>query len=105
MTSFVDKKRLEEISKLAMLEIKENEVEKYLNLMNQSIETLEALDKINVDDEKELTNPYDMALQEYPDIVSDGNKVEELMKCAPKELYNYFIVPKVLDKKDKGEEE
>ena len=49
MTSFVDKKRLEEITKLAMLEIKENEVEKYLNLMNQSIETLEALDKINVD--------------------------------------------------------
>ena len=46
-----------------------------------------------------------MALQEYPDVVSDGNKVEELMKCAPKELYNYFVVPKVLDKKDKGEEE
>ena len=62
MTSFVDKKRLEEISKLAMLEIKENEIEKYLNLMNQSIETLEALDKINVDNEKELVNPYDMAL-------------------------------------------
>ncbi len=31
------------------------------------------------------------------DIVSDGDKQEELMKVAPKSMYNYYIVPKVVE--------
>lgn len=94
----IDKTRLNKLCKLAKLEINESEVEKYLQLLNNDLETLEVLDTINVDDLEELTNPYDMELQQYPDILSDGNKTDELMKCAPKELYNYFVVPKVMDK-------
>lgn len=94
----IDKTRLNKLCKLAKLEINESEVEKYLQLLNNDLETLEVLDTINVDDLEELTNPYDMELQQYPDIISDGNKTDELMKCAPKELYNYFVVPKVMDK-------
>ena len=94
----IDKTRLNKLCKLAKLEINESEVEKYLQLLNNDLETLEVLDTINVDDLEELTNPYDMELQQYPDILSDGNKTDKLMKCAPKELYNYFVVPKVMDK-------
>ena len=57
---------------------------------------MEALDKIDTSNLKELVNPYDIELKTYEDIVSDGNVVDELMKCAPKELYNYFVVPKVV---------
>ena len=49
MKNFMDEKRLETISKLAMIEIEEKDIQKYLSLVNQSIETLEALDEINVD--------------------------------------------------------
>lgn len=99
MKQFVDETRLKKLCKLAMLDVKKEEVVRYLNLMNSSLETLEALDDISVDDLKELTNPYDMALIEYPDVVSDGDKVDQLMKCAPASLYNYFVVPKVIEKK------
>ncbi|HSQ98144.1 MAG TPA: Asp-tRNA(Asn)/Glu-tRNA(Gln) amidotransferase subunit GatC [Rickettsiales bacterium] len=99
MKKFVDETRLQKLCKLAMLDVKEEEVARYLDLMNSSLETLEALDDINVDGLKELTNPYDMALIEYPDVVSDGDKVELLMKSAPTSLYNYFVVPKVMEKK------
>lgn len=99
MKKFVDETRLKKLCKLAMLEIKNEEIEKYLNLINSSLETLEALDNIDVDGLKELTNPYDMALSKYPDLVSDGDKVDQLMKCAPTSLYNYFVVPKVMEKK------
>ena len=69
-----------------------------MELLNADLEKLEALDKINTDGLEGLTNPYDMELRQYPDVVSDGNRVDELMKCAPKELYNYFVVPKVMEK-------
>ncbi|MDD2840254.1 MAG: Asp-tRNA(Asn)/Glu-tRNA(Gln) amidotransferase subunit GatC [Rickettsiales bacterium] len=99
MKKFVDETKLKKLCKLAMLDVKKEEVERYLDLMNSSLETLEALDDINVDGLKELTNPYDMALIEYPDVVSDGDKVDQLMKCAPTSLYNYFVTPKVMEKK------
>jgi aspartyl-tRNA(Asn)/glutamyl-tRNA(Gln) amidotransferase subunit C len=99
MKNFVNETKLKKLCKLAMLELNNSEVERYLYLMNNSLETLEALDDIDVNDIKELTNPYDMTLEQYPDIVSDGDKVEQLMECAPEKLYNYFIVPKVMEKK------
>lgn len=97
MKKFIDDENLKKLAKLAKLEIKDEEVEAYLNLLNNDLETLEALDEINTDGLEPLTNPYDMELRRYPDVVSDGDKVEELMKCTPKELYNYFVVPKVIE--------
>lgn len=96
MKKFVDENRLKKLCKLARIEIKPDEVENYLNMINSDLEKLEALDIIDTEALECLTNPYDMILRQYPDIVSDGNKVEELMKAAPKELYNYFVVPKVI---------
>lgn len=99
MKKFVDENKLKKLCKLAKIEIKSDEVKNYLNIINSDLEKLEALDDIDTDGLLELTNPYDMVLRQYSDVVSDGNKVEELMKCAPKELYNYFVVPKVMENK------
>ena len=96
--SKIDEKRLKKLCKLARLEVSPDETEKYLKLLNNDLETLEALDKINTDNILPLTNSYDMVLREYQDEVLDGNVAKELMECAPKELYNYFVVPKVMDK-------
>ena len=96
--SKIDEKRLQKLCKLARIEISPEEVEKYLKMLDDDLEKLEALDEIDTNNIQPLTNPYDMVLRQYPDVVSDGNKVEELMKCAPKELYNYFVVPKIMDK-------
>ncbi len=98
MKKFVDENRLKKLCKLAKIEIKSDEVENYLKIINGDLEKLEALDDIDTEGLEELTNPYDMALRQYPDVVSDGDRVDELMKCAPKELYNYFVVPKVMEK-------
>ena len=96
MKKFVDEERLKKLCKLARIYIKPEDTEKFLNMINSDLELLEALDKINTDGLKELTNPYDTELRTYDDIVSDGNVVDELMKASPKELYNYFVVPKVV---------
>lgn len=99
MKKFVDEARLDKLTKLARIEIKPEEVQKYLDMINNDLELLEALDNIDTEGIEPLTNPYDMELREYSDILSDGNKVDELMNCAPDKLYNYFVVPKVVENK------
>lgn len=97
MKKFVDNNRLNKLCKLAKISMQsEEDAEKFLNLINNDLELLEALDEIDTNGLNELTNPYDMELRTYDDIVNDGNVVDELMECAPNELYNYFVVPKVV---------
>jgi len=98
MKLFLDESKLLKLCRLAKIEIKTDEVENYLRIINADLEKLDTLDAIEVDGLDALVNPYDIELRTYPDIVNDGNRVNELMKCAPKELYNYFVVPKVMEK-------
>lgn len=98
MTKYVDENKLKKLCKIARIEIKTDEIQKYLDLINNSLKGIESLNDINTEGLDPIVNPYDMALRVYSDIVNDGEKVDELMKCAPKELYNYFVVPKVIDK-------
>ena len=65
--------------------------------MNNDISTVKTIYDIDTENLEPLTNPYDMILETHEDIVTDGNKVKILMDCTPDSMYNYFIVPKVLD--------
>lgn len=96
MKKFVNSEKLNKLCKLAKFYIDPKNTDKFLDLINSDLELLDALDEIDTNGLTELVNPYDIELETYEDVVSDGNVVDELMKCAPKELYNYFVVPKVV---------
>ncbi|MDR0423024.1 MAG: Asp-tRNA(Asn)/Glu-tRNA(Gln) amidotransferase subunit GatC [Rickettsiales bacterium] len=93
----IDKDKLKKLCGITKLHIDDTESDKYLDLLNSSLESLEKLDSVDTDGLEPLSNPYSMILQGYPDIVSDGDKVDEIMKATPKQLYNYFVVPKVIN--------
>lgn len=88
---------LEGLVKLARIEIKDSDKERILNLINADVTGVKGIEEINVDNIEPLINPYDMLLEMHNDVVSDGNKQKELMDCAPKFMYNYYIVPKVVE--------
>lgn len=93
----MDEKKLEKLAKLARIEIKDKDKSKLLELLNNDISTVKTIYDIDTENLEPLTNPYDMILETHEDIVTDGNKVKILMDCTPDSMYNYFIVPKVLD--------
>ena len=93
----MDEKKLEKLAKLARIEIKDKDKSKLLELLNNDISTVKTIYNIDTENLEPLTNPYDMILEAHEDIVTDGNKVKILMDCTPDSMYNYFIVPKVLD--------
>jgi aspartyl-tRNA(Asn)/glutamyl-tRNA(Gln) amidotransferase subunit C len=98
MKQFIDKDKLKKICNVVKLEISGDEIEKYLDMINNNLESLERLDAIDTDGLEALSNPYQMTLHEYPDLVSDGDKVKDLMSIASTSLYNYYVVPKVIEK-------
>ena len=90
--------KLNKLAKLARIEIKDNEREKIKSLLDLDIESVKDISSIDTDGLEALTNPYDMILNNIQeDIVSDGDKQEEIIKCAPQSMYNYFTVPKVVE--------
>lgn len=93
----MDEKKLAKLAKLARIEIKDKDKSKLLELLNNDISTVKTIYDIDTENLEPLTNPYDMILETHEDIVTDGNKVKILMDCTPDGMYNYFIVPKVLD--------
>ena len=90
-----DIKKLQKLAKLSRIEI--NNPEHMLDLINQDINGVKSIYDINTDGLEPLNNPYDIELVLHDDVVQDGDKQEELMKCAPNSMYNYYIVPKVVE--------
>lgn len=91
----IDKTILKKLAKLARIEIEDED--NMLKLLNQEIETVKLMDTVDTEGLEALNNPYEIELDVKEDIVTDGDKQEELMKVAPKSMYNYYIVPKVVE--------
>lgn len=99
----IGKEQLEKLAKSARIEVADSEVDRLLELINKGLEDIDAIGEIDVEGLEPMHNPYDMVLRQYDDEVTDGNVAEKLMDCAPKPLYNYYAVPKILGGTD-GEE-
>lgn len=93
----LNNEKLQRLAKLARIEIKKDDEEKILTLLNDDINSVKSIYNVDTDNLEGLTNPYDMYLETHEDVISDGEKQKELMECAPKSMYNYFIVPKVVE--------
>lgn len=93
----MDSGKLKKVAKLARILVLPEDEEKVLNMLNADINTIKSMDNINTDGLEPMVNPYDMKLRTYDDVVSDGDKQDELMKCSQKSMYNYFTVPKVME--------
>jgi aspartyl-tRNA(Asn)/glutamyl-tRNA(Gln) amidotransferase subunit C len=93
----LDSTKLQKIAKLARIEIGKDDDARIIKLLNRDIEGVKGFHDVNTDNLEALINPYDMYLEVHKDEVTDGNKQEEVMRCAPESMYNYFIVPKVIE--------
>ena len=87
--------KLQKLAKLSRIEI--SDTDKMLTLLDQDIDGVKSIYDINTDGLKPLNNPYEIELELHDDIINDGDKQEELMKCAPNSMYNYYVVPKVVE--------
>jgi aspartyl-tRNA(Asn)/glutamyl-tRNA(Gln) amidotransferase subunit C len=87
---------IEKISRLAQIEVNYQK-EQIASQINNVINWIEKLNEVNTENCEPMINVFDTALELNADIVNDGNISEDILKNAPKTVYGYFAVPKVIE--------
>ena len=92
-------KDVEHIAKLAKLEFTEAEKEKFTHQMNQILEYMEQLNKLETSDIEPLSHVIELSNVFRQDVVKPGVSTEEALKNAPAKTEEFFKVPKVISEK------
>ncbi len=92
----ITQKDIEKISRLAQIEIKDDK-EILASQIENVINWIEKLNEVNTDNIEPMINVHNEPLHLNADEVSDGNIADDILKNAPKQIYGYFAVPKVIE--------
>ena len=92
----ITQKDIEKISRLAQIEIKD-EKEILATQIENVINWIEKLNEVNTDNVEPMINVHNEPLHLNADEVSTGNIADDVLKNAPKQIYGYFAVPKVIE--------
>ena len=92
----ITQKDIEKISLLAQIEIKDGK-EILATQIENVINWIEKLNEVNTDNIEPMINVHNEPLHLNADEVSAGNIADDVLKNAPKQIYGYFAVPKVIE--------
>jgi aspartyl-tRNA(Asn)/glutamyl-tRNA(Gln) amidotransferase subunit C len=93
----VDAQTVRRIAHLARIAVTEDEIphlQAELNAILAFVEQLAAVDVANIDP---MTSVTPMAMKKRPDIVTDGDIAEQILRNAPATQDGFFLVPKVVE--------
>lgn len=94
--SKITQKDIEKISRLAQIEVP-NDKENLSNQIENVINWIEKLNEVNTENVEPMINVHNEPLKLHEDVVINNNTKEEILQNAPKPIYGYFGVPKVIE--------
>jgi len=92
-------KDVEHIAKLAKLEFTDAEKEKFTHQLNQILEYVEQMNKLDTSRVEPLSHVIELSNVFRIDEVKQGVSTEEALKNAPSKTEEFFKVPKVINEK------
>ena len=93
----VDAATVRRIAHLARIAVAEDEIEHLKGELNAMLAFVEQLSEVNVEGVEPMTSVTPMQMKKRPDVVTDGDNAEAVLKNAPATQDNYFLVPKVVE--------
>ena len=93
----VDKSTVKKIAKLARIAVSEDETETLASELSHILNWIEELGEVNTDGVAPLASVTGHSLPLRQDVVSDGDKVDEILANAPEQASGFFVVPKVVE--------
>lgn len=93
----VSREELLHIANLADIKIKDEEIEKYLNNLQDILNYTELLNSINLDELDETIGANDSSNVFRKDEIAQFDNKEGIMENAPEKERNMFKIPKVLN--------
>ena len=93
----VDLATVKRVAHLARIAVSEEEAQRMMGELNGILGFVEQLSEVNVDGIEPMTSVTPMAMKERDDVVTDGNKADDVVANAPVSDRNFFLVPKVVE--------
>ena len=93
----VDKNTVRKVARLARIAVPEDRLEPMAKELNGILAWIEQLNEVDVAGVDPMTTPVAMQLPMREDVVTDGNKQDQVLANAPKSEEGFFVVPKVVE--------
>ena len=88
---------VKKIARLARLHVAEDRRDALAGELNAILSWIEELETVDTDDVEPLASVTGHSLPIRDDVVSDGNKQEQVLGNAPESTSGFFVVPKVVE--------
>jgi aspartyl-tRNA(Asn)/glutamyl-tRNA(Gln) amidotransferase subunit C len=93
----VDVKTVKRVARLARIAVSEEDAERMTGELNAILGFVEQLNEVDVSGVEPMTSVTPMEMKKRQDVVTDGNKVADIVANAPATEENFFLVPKVVE--------
>ena len=93
----VDTATVRRIAHLARIAVKEDEIEHLKCELNDMLAFVEQLSGADVAEVEPMTSVTPMVMKKRPDVVTDGEIADDIVKNAPAAQDHFFLVPKVVE--------
>ena len=93
----IDAATVRKVAHLARIKTPDDRLEPLAQELNGILSWIEQLQQVNVDGVEPMTSNVAQPLRLREDVVTDGDKVADIMANAPKSADGFFVVPKVVE--------
>jgi aspartyl-tRNA(Asn)/glutamyl-tRNA(Gln) amidotransferase subunit C len=93
----IDTATVRHIAHLARIAVTDDEVERLKGEINDVLAFVEQLSGVDVARIDPMTSVTPMAMKKRPDVVTDGEIADDIVKNAPAVQDHFFLVPKVVE--------
>ncbi|KQQ37581.1 MULTISPECIES: Asp-tRNA(Asn)/Glu-tRNA(Gln) amidotransferase subunit GatC [Rhizobium/Agrobacterium group] len=93
----VDLATVKRVARLARIAVTEDEANRMVGELNGIIDFVEQLSEVDVTGVEPMTSVMPMEMRLRADVVTDGNKADDIVANAPATDRNFFMVPKVVE--------
>ncbi len=93
----IDTATVRHIAHLARIAVTDDEVERLKGEINDVLAFVEQLSEVDVAGVAPMTSVTPMPMKKRPDVVTDGEIADDIMKNAPAVQDHFFLVPRVVE--------
>jgi aspartyl-tRNA(Asn)/glutamyl-tRNA(Gln) amidotransferase subunit C len=93
----VDEATVRRIARLARIKITEAEAKGLVQELSGILNWVEQLDEVDTSAVEPMTRVVPIELKKREDVVTDGNKTDQILKNAPMTEDGFFVVPKIVE--------
>ena len=93
----VDAATVRRIAQLARIAVRDDEIQHLEGELNAMLDFVEQLSEVDISGVEPMTSVTPMEMKKRPDVVTDGNIADDIVKNAPATEGHFFLVPKVVE--------